>query len=77
VSLSAWAEAPAPLRADGREVGTLTSSAQSPDGELFGIGVVKVTAAIPGAEVVAGDGIPAKLTARIGAQPPYISEEAN
>ncbi len=73
--LSALVEAPVPVRAEDREVGTLTSSAQSPDGAVFGIGVIKLAAAVPGAQVIVGEGIPAQITARVGAQPPYVTEE--
>ena len=45
LQLDGFVEAPSPLLLNGREVGKLTSSVQSPDGEIFGIGVVKVAAA--------------------------------
>ena len=73
--LSAPAAAPAPIRAEGREIGLLSSSVVSPEGECFGIGVVKVAAAVPGAQVLVGDGVPAQITRLVGAQPPNLAEQ--
>ncbi len=67
--LSAWAEAPAALHSESREVGTLTSSAQTPDGEILGIGVVKLAAAQVGARLQL-DGVEVEITGLPGAQPP-------
>lgn len=68
--LSASTDAPCALLRDGREVGTLTSSVSTPDGEHIGIGVVKVAVAQVGMTLAAGAGANAEITALPGAQPP-------
>lgn len=74
LELDAFVEAPAPLLLNGREVGRLTSSVQSPDGECFGIGVVKLAAAQPGTTFDVGDHH-ATITQLAGVQPPGLLEE--
>jgi tRNA-modifying protein YgfZ len=72
--LEGWVEAPASLTHEGREVGTLTSSVTTPDGDILGIGIVKVAAAQPGVALAAGAaGVPATITLLPGVQPPMIS----
>jgi folate-binding protein YgfZ len=73
--LSAAVEAPAKLSAAGREVGTLTSSVQTPDGEFIGMGVVKLGAALPGAALTAAEGVTAKISALAGVQPANLVED--
>ncbi len=68
-------EAPAPISLDGREVGALTSSVETPDGERIGIGVIKVAAAQVGAAVVIAGSVSAQISGLPGAQPPNSSEE--
>lgn len=68
--LAGWVEAPAIINAEGREVGVLSSSVQTPGGEVFGIGVLKVVAAQPGTQVIVGGDTAAEITALAGAQPP-------
>jgi tRNA-modifying protein YgfZ len=68
--LSNWVEAPAKISIEGREVGVLSSSVQTPDGELLGIGVLKVAAAQPGTQVIVAENTEAEITALAGAQPP-------
>jgi folate-binding protein YgfZ len=68
--LDGWTEAPAKISLEGREIGMMSSGVQTPDGNLLGIGVVKVAAAEPGAQVVVGEGITAEITGLAGAQPP-------
>lgn len=67
--LQRMVEAPAPLRLDGREIGTLSSSVQTPNGDLLGIGVLKVAAAQPGTHVAVAEGIDAEIIALAGVQP--------
>ncbi len=70
--LDAPVEAPAAISREGREIGKLTSSAQTPDGENLGIGVVKLASAQPDTSVSVA-GIEAKILALPGA-PPYSLE---
>jgi aminomethyltransferase len=74
VRLSAAVDAPAKLVADGHEVGMLTSSVQTPDGDSIGIGLVKVAKAQPGATLLVGEGVSAEITGLPGAQPPNFAE---
>lgn len=67
--LQSMVEAPAPIRLDGREIGTLSSSVQTPNGDLLGIGVLKVAAALPGSHVAVAEGIDAEIIALAGVQP--------
>lgn len=66
-------DAPAPLTSEGREVGRLTSCAAAPDGTVYGIGVVKLAAAVPGTVLQAGGGAQATITRLAGAQPPGLA----
>ncbi|MFN8450338.1 MAG: hypothetical protein U0521_17565 [Anaerolineae bacterium] len=75
LALDGWAEAPAKISLEGREIGVMTSSVRTPDGELVGIGVVKLAAAQPGADVLVADGIAARITGLPGAQPPAFAED--
>ena len=74
VRLSKMVEAPAKFVADGHEVGTLTGSVETPDGEAIGIGVVKVAQAQVGADILTGDGVAATISGLPGAQPPNFAE---
>lgn len=73
--LDRFVEAPAPLLKDEREVGRLTSSVTTPDGDSLGIGVVRLAAAQPGAVLDAG-GVQAIISGLVGAQPPALRSEA-
>ncbi len=78
VTLDAPLEAPAPLQLDGREVGTLTSAVTAPDGMTYGIGVVRVAAAVPGTVLLAArDDAQARatITRLAGAQLPGLASE--
>lgn len=75
LALDGWVEAPAKISADGREIGMLSSSAQTPDGDIIGIGVVKVAAAQPGANVTVAESITAHITGLPGAQPPALADD--
>ncbi len=73
LSLTEMVESPAPLRADGKDIGILTSSVVTPKGVAIGIGFVKVPVAEPGNEFTVGDQrITAQITALAGAQPPVL-----
>lgn len=74
LALEAAVNAPAPLTAEGREIGTLTSSVTTPDGEHVGLGVIKVAAARVGAALRADD-VPATIMRLPGAQPPSLDPE--
>ncbi|PJF24944.1 MAG: glycine cleavage system protein T, partial [Phototrophicales bacterium] len=75
VRLSSPVEAPAPLFSDGREVGTITSSAQLPDGSSIGIGIVKIGEARVGRRLLTANGTAAEVTRLPGAQPPFGLDE--
>jgi folate-binding protein YgfZ len=69
--LNAPVEAPAELLHDGKAVGTLTSSVTTPDGEIVGLGFVKLPLAEAGLSLHVGDNsTTAEVTALAGAQPP-------
>lgn len=68
--LASWVDAPAKISAEGREIGVMSSSVQTPAGELLGIGVIKVAAAQPGTNVTIGERTEAQVTAMAGTQPP-------
>ncbi len=74
LSLDQWVEAPARITADGREIGTLTSSVQSPRGEIFGLGVIKLAAAQPETFVTVGESR-ALIEALAGSQPVGLLED--
>jgi aminomethyltransferase len=69
--MSAYIDAPAPLLSDEREIGTLTSSAELPNGENIGIGVVKLSEARIGRRFTTPSGALAEVTRLPGAQPPF------
>lgn len=74
--LDAPLDAPAPLAADGRSAGTLTSSVTTPEGIHLGIGVVRLAYAQPGRALAAGSaGIPAVIIDLAGTQPPGLQQE--
>ncbi len=71
VRLSSPVEAPAPLLSDGREIGTLTSSAELPNGVCVGIGVVKIGEARLDGRFTTSGGAAVEVTRLPGAQPPF------
>lgn len=73
--LGAAVEAPATVSLEGRAVGTLTSSVQTPDGEFLGMAVLKLGAAVPGTTVSIG-GTTAEIKGLAGVQPAHLVEEA-
>lgn len=73
--LNGFIEAPQVLYVDGKPAGTLTSSVQTPDGEILGIGFVKVALALPEQSFIVGEtSIEAVVTELAGAQPPQLIE---
>jgi aminomethyltransferase len=68
LELDSFVEAPAPLMLDGREVGRLTSSVAAPNGNIYGIGIVKVPAAVPETHLQVGS-IHARIVRLAGVQP--------
>ena len=73
LKLAQMVEAPVTLRADGKDIGTLTSSVVTPQGDAIGIGFVKVPVAEPGKEITVGDKqISAQILTLAGAQPPVL-----
>lgn len=72
--LDAPVDAPADLLHEGRPVGTLTSSVTSPDGEHFGIGIIKAGLAEIGLELNAGaNGTRATVRDFAGTPPPMVA----
>ena len=75
LKLEHFVEAPQNLYAEGKSAGTLTSSVQTPDGEILGIGFVKLAFAVPEQTLTVGEtGVQAVITALAGAQPPQLVE---
>lgn len=73
VSLSNAVPAPAPLYATGRAVGTLTSSVEAPDGDVFALAVVKVDCCTPGAVLeFEQNTAQARVIDYAGVPPPFI-----
>lgn len=73
LNLDAPAETPQPLTDTGRVVGTLTSSVTAPDGQHYGIGMVKLGSARPG-HVLAAGAVQARIERRAGVQPALEAE---
>jgi folate-binding protein YgfZ len=71
--LSAPINAPAEIAREGRTVGTLTSSVTSPDGEVFGIGVVKPALAQAGETLQVGTDVEAVVEGFAGTPPPIVT----
>jgi tRNA-modifying protein YgfZ len=63
-----------PIQASGVTIGTLTSSVQAPNGDLFAIGVIKATYTHPDTYITIGD-IPAKIISILGTQPIWVTEK--
>jgi aminomethyltransferase len=73
LQLTRMVEPPARLYAQGKEVGILTSSVILPDGDIPGIGFVKVALANVGQSFAVGEnGAEARITELAGAQPPML-----
>ncbi|MFW5709220.1 MAG: hypothetical protein ACOCX5_03265 [Chloroflexota bacterium] len=77
VDLDTMMKAPADIFAGSRLIGKLTSSTQTPLGELFAMGVVKVDYARAGARVKIGsvDGPEATVVDWLGTRPPFVETE--
>ncbi len=63
-------DAPTKLYLDDKAVGTLTSSAQTPDGTVHGLAVVKTAAATPSASLSTEDGTNTQVVDLAGTPPP-------
>lgn len=76
VALSSMAQAPAPIYALGKPIGTLTSSVQAPDGRIHALAVLRVGSAQPNTELTVGaNGPKATVVDYAGAQPPFVLQE--
>lgn len=74
LALSAYVPAPAPVFADGRAVGKLTSSAQTADGDLVALAVLRLASAAPRTALEVGENqLPARVIDYAGAQPAFIT----
>ena len=73
VALTSMTPAPAPIYAQGKPAGTITSSVQAPDGRIHALAVIKVASAQPNTELTVGaNGPQAEVVDYAGAQPPFI-----
>ncbi|MEL7234359.1 MAG: glycine cleavage system protein T, partial [Chloroflexota bacterium] len=70
VSLSDHVNTPAPLMHDGKTVGNVTSSVKAPDGEVFGIAVVKTAVAEPEITLRTQQGVSAEVIELAASAPP-------
>ncbi len=76
VALSSMTPAPAPIYAQGKPAGALTSSVQAPDGEIHALAVLKIGSAQPNTDLTVGvDGPNAKVIDYAAAQPPFLLPE--
>ncbi|MEL6527559.1 MAG: hypothetical protein AAFQ07_17795, partial [Chloroflexota bacterium] len=71
--LSPYAEAPADVTHDGKNIGRMTSSVTAPTGEVFALAVLKTSAIEQGASVNIGEST-ATIGAFIGEQPDFIEQ---
>ena len=77
LELAAMAAAPAPVFARAKAVGTLTSSVAAADGRIYGLAVLKIGSAQPGADLIVGDGgARATVVDYAGAPPPFALRES-
>ncbi len=76
LKLPAAVNPPADLMSEGKRIGVLTSSVTAPDGEVFGIGLVKPSAARLGQTLSLAGGVIATITALPGVQPPQLQDES-
>lgn len=75
LKLESLVEAPQTLYLDGKPTGTLTSSVETPDGEILGVGFVKVAVAEPDQAFAIGEtGVQTVIIELAGAQPPQLIE---
>ncbi len=75
LELAQLVNAPARVYADGKECGRLTSSAASPDGEIFALAIIKTAGARPGTALEVGDArAPARVRDYAGVQPAFITD---
>ena len=75
LDLPQYVEAPALVFVDNKPVGTLTSSAQAPDGAIFAMAVLKTAYSAENTPLQVGDGKTSGRVMRLlGAQPHYIAD---
>ncbi|MCY4070156.1 MAG: glycine cleavage system protein T [Chloroflexi bacterium] len=75
LELTHLVKAPAIVYSDGKECGKLTSSAASPDGEIFALALIKTASARPGTVLEVGDARrPATVSDYAGLQPAFITD---
>ena len=75
LELAQLVNAPARVYADGKECGRLTSSAASPDGEIFALAIIKTAGARPGTALESRRcRVPARVRDYAGAQPAFITD---
>lgn len=73
LKMEQFVPAPAPVFNEGREVGTITSSVQSPTGEVFTIAILKTQSTQPDTALTVGEGqLPATVDRLLGEQPDYL-----
>jgi len=72
LSLKDAVQAPSTITSDGVKIGTLTSAVQAPDGQIFGIGVIKSDYSRQNTAVFINENIEAIVTDLIGTPPPYL-----
>ena len=74
LELSAFVAAPTPLMDGERIVGKMTSSAESPQGDLAALAVIKLGSAMPGTRLMVGDQrAEASVIDFAGAQPDFVT----
>lgn len=71
LELEQFVAAPAEVKIEGRAIGTLTSSVQSPNGEIFALAIIKTQHIETGTSVTVGD-VSGKLRGLVGTQAKYI-----
>ena len=76
VSMSAFVQAPAPVYADSKLLGTLTSSVHAADAKIYALAVIKLQKAEPGTGLTVGsEATAAQVKAYAGVQPPFVLTE--
>lgn len=68
LELNQFVESPVELFHDGKRAGMLTSSVQSPDDEVFAMGVIKTDLAQPDVQLTTSDGVIIRVDTPLGVQ---------
>lgn len=75
LKMTQMVDSPSPLFSEGKDVGTLTSSVVTPDGEIVGVGFVKLAVAEIGQTFTAGtQNVTASILTFAGALAPMLEE---